>query len=46
MHTMAKVKNLTLATGDSPEPYERVLGEEQVVAAADDADRQHRDRGR
>jgi len=35
MHTMAKVKNLTLAAGDSPEPYERVLGEEQVVAAAD-----------
>ncbi len=35
MHTMAKVKNLTLAAGDTPEPYERVLGEEQVVAAAD-----------
>ena len=35
MHTMAKVKNLTLAAGDQPEPYERVLGEEQVVAAAD-----------
>jgi D-inositol-3-phosphate glycosyltransferase len=35
MHTMAKVKNLTLATGDQPEPFERVLGEEQVVAAAD-----------
>ncbi len=35
MHTMAKVKNLTLAVGDTPEPYERVLGEEQVVAAAD-----------
>jgi D-inositol-3-phosphate glycosyltransferase len=35
MHTMAKVKNLTLAKGDQPEPYERVLGEEQVVAAAD-----------
>ncbi len=35
MHTMAKVKNLTLAVGDQPEPYERVLGEEQVVAAAD-----------
>jgi len=35
MHTMAKVKNLTLAAGDSPEPFERILGEEQVVAAAD-----------
>lgn len=35
MHTMAKVKNLTLAHGDSPEPYERVLGEEQVVHASD-----------
>lgn len=35
MHTMAKVKNLTLAAGDQPEPFERVLGEEQVVAAAD-----------
>jgi D-inositol-3-phosphate glycosyltransferase len=35
MHTMAKVKNLTLAAGDTPEPYERILGEEQVVSAAD-----------
>jgi D-inositol-3-phosphate glycosyltransferase len=35
MHTMAKVKNLALAAGDAPEPYERVLGEEQVVSAAD-----------
>lgn len=35
MHTMAKVKNRLLAHGDTPEPYERVLGEEQVVAAAD-----------
>ena len=35
MHTMAKVKNLTLAAGDAPEPFERVMGEEQVVAAAD-----------
>ncbi|MCU0279049.1 MAG: D-inositol-3-phosphate glycosyltransferase [Candidatus Nanopelagicales bacterium] len=35
MHTMAKVKNLTMAAGDKPEPYERVLGEEQVVNAAD-----------
>ena len=35
MHTMAKVKNAALAVGDSPEPYTRVLGEQQVVEAAD-----------
>jgi D-inositol-3-phosphate glycosyltransferase len=35
MHTMAKVKNLSLALGDAPEPPVRVIGEEQVVAAAD-----------
>lgn len=35
MHTMAKVKNLQLAQGDSPEPPGREIGEEQVVAAAD-----------
>ncbi|WP_235738216.1 glycosyltransferase [Nocardioides alcanivorans] len=35
MHTMAKVKNEALALGDTPEPAARVLGEEQVVAAAD-----------
>lgn len=35
MHTMAKVKNDALATGDSPEPMARVIGEEQVVVAAD-----------
>ena len=35
MHTMAKVKNLLLAEGDRPEPAARVLGEEQVVEAAD-----------
>ena len=35
MHTMAKVKNLALASGDEPEPFERVIGEEQVVQAAD-----------
>ncbi|GAB6985421.1 D-inositol-3-phosphate glycosyltransferase [Nocardioides pyridinolyticus] len=35
MHTMAKVKNEALAEGDSPEPVARVIGEEQVVAAAD-----------
>jgi D-inositol-3-phosphate glycosyltransferase len=35
MHTMAKVKNAALAEGDSPEPVARVIGEEQVVEAAD-----------
>ena len=35
MHTMAKVKNASLATGDTPEPAARVIGEEQVVEAAD-----------
>jgi D-inositol-3-phosphate glycosyltransferase len=35
MHTMARVKNLTLAQGDSPEPAIREIGEEQVVSAAD-----------
>ncbi|MGV8967085.1 MAG: D-inositol-3-phosphate glycosyltransferase [Cellulomonas sp.] len=35
MHTLAKVKNLALAPGDTPEPAGRVIGEEQVVAAAD-----------
>ncbi len=35
MHTMAKVKNLALAEGDTPEPAARVIGEEQVVEAAD-----------
>lgn len=35
MHTMAKVKNEALAEGDTPEPAERVIGEEQVVEAAD-----------
>lgn len=35
MHTMAKVKNAALADDDRPEPAERVLGEEQVVASAD-----------
>jgi len=34
MHTMAKVKNLELAEGDTPEPQLRVIGEEQVVAAS------------
>ncbi len=35
MHTMAKVKNEALAEGDTPEPSVRVIGEEQVVEAAD-----------
>jgi D-inositol-3-phosphate glycosyltransferase len=34
-HTLAKVKNLALAEGDIPEPLRRVVGEEQVIAAAD-----------
>ncbi|MFI9753944.1 D-inositol-3-phosphate glycosyltransferase [Streptomyces collinus] len=35
MHTMAKVKNANLAVGDTPEPAARVIGETQIVAAAD-----------
>ncbi|HMC71858.1 MAG TPA: D-inositol-3-phosphate glycosyltransferase, partial [Mycobacteriales bacterium] len=35
MHTMAKVKNASLADGDAPEPHARVIGEAQVVEAAD-----------
>ena len=35
MHTMAKVKNAALADGDVPEPRGRVIGEQQVVDAAD-----------
>ena len=35
MHTMARVKNLNLAEGESPEPMIRVQGETQVVAAAE-----------
>jgi len=35
MHTMAKVKNARLAEGDVAEPAGRVIGEEQVVQAAD-----------
>jgi D-inositol-3-phosphate glycosyltransferase len=34
-HTLAKVKNAMLATGDRPEPRARVIGEEQVVDEAD-----------
>lgn len=35
MHTMAKVKNLALAQGDTREPRVREVGEEQVVSIAD-----------
>jgi D-inositol-3-phosphate glycosyltransferase len=35
MHTMARVKNLNLAEGESPEPMIRVQGESQIVEAAD-----------
>ncbi|MDT0378557.1 D-inositol-3-phosphate glycosyltransferase [Streptomyces sp. DSM 42041] len=35
MHTMAKVKNAFLAEGDAPEPPARVIGEQQIVRAAD-----------
>jgi D-inositol-3-phosphate glycosyltransferase len=34
-HTLAKVKNLLLAEGDTPEPMARIIGEEQVVAESD-----------
>src|SRR5262252_4284405 len=34
-HTLAKVKNAALADGDMPEPRSRIVGEEQVTAAAD-----------
>lgn len=34
MHTMAKVKNIELAEGDTPEPVVRIIGEEQVVEAS------------
>jgi len=33
-HTLARVKNAAMADGDDPEPTARVIGEEQVVAAA------------
>jgi D-inositol-3-phosphate glycosyltransferase len=35
MHTMAKVKNASLAEDDVPEPAARLIGEEQVVAESD-----------
>ena len=34
MHTMAKVKNLNLAEGETPEPMTRAIGEEQIVENA------------
>jgi D-inositol-3-phosphate glycosyltransferase len=34
-HTLAKVKNASLAHGDRPEPRGRILGEEQLTAEAD-----------
>jgi D-inositol-3-phosphate glycosyltransferase len=35
MHTLGKVKNAALATGDAAEPDDRIKGEHEVVAAAD-----------
>src|SRR6202142_3132995 len=35
MHTLGKVKNAALATGDSAEPAARIRGEVEVIAAAD-----------
>jgi D-inositol-3-phosphate glycosyltransferase len=35
MHTMGRVKNLSLAPDDRPEPELRIIGEQQVVDAAD-----------
>ena len=35
MHTMARVKNDALAADDVPEPEARIIGEDQVVEAAD-----------
>lgn len=34
-HTLGRVKNLALADGDDAEPLARIVGEEQVVSAAD-----------
>lgn len=34
-HTLAKVKNLTLAVGDEPEPASRITAEERIVESAD-----------
>jgi D-inositol-3-phosphate glycosyltransferase len=35
MHTMGKVKNLSLSEGDLPEPNLRIVGEQQLVDTAD-----------
>ena len=35
MHTLGRVKNAALATGDAAEPEERIRGELEVVSAAD-----------
>ena len=35
MHTLARVKNAALADSDTPEPQNRLIGESQVVDAAD-----------
>jgi D-inositol-3-phosphate glycosyltransferase len=35
MHTLAKVKNASLAAGEAPEPEVRLRGEAEVIAAAD-----------
>ncbi len=35
MHTMGQIKNASLAEGDVPEPAARLIGEKQVVEAAD-----------
>jgi D-inositol-3-phosphate glycosyltransferase len=34
-HTLARVKNASLAPGDTPEPAQRVAGEDELVAQAD-----------
>jgi len=34
-HTLGKVKNYSLASGETPEPRERLAGEERVISAAD-----------
>lgn len=34
MHTMARVKNLSMAEGENPEPAIRAIGEEQIVKNA------------
>ena len=45
-HTLAAVKNASLADGDTEEPRLRIIGEQQVVDVADRPRRQHRHRGR